>query len=74
MKFGKISIALKFFLVNKLMIEGTVRNNRKEIPAECKITKALHETRVMKSKSKNNTYIIPLQEVKERIYSKHSAS
>ena len=38
-----------------LIIEGTVRNNRIKIPAECKMNKGLHETSVMKSKGKNNT-------------------
>ena len=54
-KFGKNSIAFQFFLAGMLIIEGTVCNNRKEIPAECKMNKALHETSVMKSEGKNNT-------------------
>ena len=46
---------LQMFLAVTLMIEGIVPNNCEEILAECKITKALHDTSVMKSKGKNNT-------------------
>ena len=54
-KFGKNSIASQIFLAGMLIIEGTVCNSRKEISAECKMNKALHETSVMKSEGKNNT-------------------
>ena len=52
---GKTLSLPNYFLAGMLIIEGTVRNNRKKIPAECKMNKALHETSVMKSKGKNNT-------------------
>ena len=54
-KFEQNSIAPKIFWASTLMIEGTVHNDRKKIPAECKMAKAPDETSVMKSKGRNNT-------------------